>query len=336
MGDRAVVSLLPGGVLRGALRGQALPARWSAEIGASGPPVGDAAAGPPVRADSRGAGRPVARLLGTALRARRGAVLPAARAAAKSDARGYYVADGAGGARGRRQEHARGGDGMRLRRYRHRLRDDHRAGHRVHPNGGRAGAGIPDPGAGADRDGGHRPRHGDADHASLHHDGGAARSGGDQARRGNAGGAHVRVLLCDPVCDHAPGGARRLRRCGPGEGEHVGHGLRRHARCGTRLHRPLHVRLRADAAADRQGLGHRMAHRHLVGDLGLDRRHLPRREPVWLAVHARFGLAAGAAFRRGAVPDQAGPDYRCDRTCAACDGSRRAARRAARGKGKAA
>ena len=32
--------------------------------------------------------------------------------------------------------------------------------------------------------GGHRPRHGHADHAGLHHDGGAAGAGGDQARRG--------------------------------------------------------------------------------------------------------------------------------------------------------
>ena len=115
-------------------------------------------------------------------------------------------------------------------------------------------------GAGADRDRRHRPRHGHADHARLHRDGVAAGAGGDQARRHRAGGAHVRVLLRDPVGDHAAGGAGGVRRGGPREGRPVERRLGGGAAGGAGVHRAVHVRLRAVAAADRR-LVHQRARR---------------------------------------------------------------------------
>ena len=185
------------------------------------------------------------------------------------DAYGHHLAHDSGGARGRREEHPRGGHSLRHRRNRHRLRHHHRPGHRVHADGRGPGAGHADPRPDPDRARRHRPRHGHAHDPGLHHDGGPAGSRGDQARdcrvpgadhrrvQGgrHAGGAHVRVLLRYPVGDHPACRARGVRGGEPCKGRHVGLGLRRHAGRGAGLHRAVHVRLRADAAAHRQRLG---------------------------------------------------------------------------------
>ena len=90
---------------------------------------------------------------------------------------------------------------------------------------------------------------GPADDAGLHRHGRAARAGAHQARRGRARRAHVRVLLRDPVGDHAAGGARGVRRGGPRQGRHVGRRLGGDAHRRGGLHRAVHVHLRARAAA---------------------------------------------------------------------------------------
>ena len=101
------------------------------------------------------------------------------------------------------------------------------------------------PAAGADphHDRRHRARHGHADHAGLHHHDGAAGAGDRQARRDHPGRAHVRLLLRDPVGDHAAGRAgglcgRRPRQIRPVE-DRLGGGADR----GDQLHRAVHVRL---------------------------------------------------------------------------------------------
>ena len=177
------------------------------------------------------------------------------------------------------------------------------------------------------RHGGNRARHGNADDARVHHDGRAPRAGADQARHlrlpgtghagmqggRDAGSAHVRLLLRDPFGDHPAGGARRVRRGEPRQGQHVASRLRRHARRRACVHRALHVRLRADAAAHRQGLERRLGLRRVVGDQRVGRRGMPRREPLRLALHPRPRLASGPALRRCALPHQARPDHRRDR-----------------------
>ena len=145
-----------------------------------------------------------------------------------------------------------GRDGLRLRRHRHRRRHAVRPRHRVHAVRHRAVQGHAAAGAGAHHVRRHRARHGHADDAGLHHHDGAAGARHHQARRDPAGCAHVRVLLRGAVGDHAAGGAGRVRRRGHRQGrpleERVGG---RQDRCG-RLHRAVHVGLRAGADDDRR------------------------------------------------------------------------------------
>ena len=211
----------------------------------------------------------------------------------KSTRVGHHLEKRGRGAGRGREERAVGGDGLRLRRHRHCLRDGHGPGHRVHPDRDRAGAEPPDPRAHAHRSRRHHPWHGHADHAGLYRDGRAAGAGGDQDGRGHPGSPHVRLLLRHPLGDHAARGPRRVRGREPGQGRHLDDRLRGDARGRPGLHRALHVRVRADAAADRQGLGHGVAVRRLVGDLRHHRRDLPRRQPVRLA--ARVMPRCGSA-----------------------------------------
>ena len=101
-----------------------------------------------------------------------------------------------------------------------------------------------------------------------------------------AGRAHVRVLLRDPLGDHAAGGARRIRRGEPRQGEHVG--SRDAPRCASAapayivpfmfVYEPLLLLIVNDWS---QGVGLR----GVVDDHRVDRRGVPRRQPVRLAVH---------------------------------------------------
>jgi len=69
--------------------------------------------------------------------------------------------------------------GLRLRRHRHRLRHHYRIRDSLHPGGGGTRSQLAHPCAHPYRNGRHRARHGDANHACLHHDGGAPRPRGD-------------------------------------------------------------------------------------------------------------------------------------------------------------
>ena len=158
-------ALLRRRVLRRALRGEALPPGRRAALGAAAVPDGDGGARPPVHPDLRRARRADARLFGAALRAGRRAGLHPGGAAARDHARRDRLAQRARCAGRRRAQHAGGRDGLRVRGHRDRLRDDHRARHRVHAVRDRAVAEFAGGGAGADRRGGDRPRHGHADDA---------------------------------------------------------------------------------------------------------------------------------------------------------------------------
>ncbi len=200
---------------------------------------------------------------------------------------GITLAQRARRARRRRAQYARCRDGVRLRGDRDRLRDDHRSRNRVHPVRHRPFAEFARGGARADGARGHRARDGNADDAVVHRDGVAARSRGDQARGHRAGRAHVRVLFRDPLGDHAAGRAGGFRRGRPREDGHLGDGPGIGAAGGARLHHPVHVHLRAVAAADR-GLGDEP---HLDGQCR-DRRHVPRRGSSGL--HAARDVPVGA------------------------------------------
>ena len=135
--------------------------------------------------------------------------------------------------------------------------------------------------------------------------------------RDPAGGAHVRVLLRDPFGHHAAGGAGGVRRCGARPDEHLEHRLGSGAAGGAGVHHPVHVHLRAVAAADR-----RLVHQpHVVGFRG-GRRDLPRRRPAGLPAARGAVVAARPAARCGDPADQAGLRYRRHRPRAARAGDR--------------
>ncbi len=159
------------------------------------------------------------------------------------------------GARGRGAQHAPGGDGLRLRRDRDRLCDPYRVGDQLHPDRGRARPGNAAPRTRAHRDRRYRPRHGDADHPRLHRHGLAARSGAGETRRHRPGRAYVRLLFRDPLGDHPAGGARGLCRGQPRQDRPLEVGMGGGAHRRRRLHRALHVRVRAGAADDRRLAG---------------------------------------------------------------------------------
>ena len=149
---------------------------------------------------------------------------------------------------------------------------------------------------------GHRARHGHADDARLHRHGVAAGAGDHQARRDPARRAHVRVLLRDPVGDHAAGRARGLRGGGP----------RAKRTCG----RPAGQSVRVAAPAyivpfmfiyepSLMLIGDCVHQPHLVG-LGGDRRDLPRRRLAGLPAARSALVGARRAAGRGAPVDQAG------------------------------
>ena len=159
-------------------------------------------------------------------------------------------------------------------------------------------------GAVPDDAGRHPARHGPADDAGLYRPGRAAGAGAGQARRAGRGGAPVRAVFRGAVGDHAAGrdgglcGQRHLAR--HADGNQLGGGQART----DRLHHPVHVRLRAVAAADgrsadgRAGGGHRD-----------DRRDLPGRRTariLLLRPGAQLGAGDAAGCRAGA--DQAGAD----------------------------
>ncbi len=159
----------------------------------------------------------------------------------------------------------------------------------------------------------HHPRHGPADHPGLHHPGGAAGAGAGQAGHRAAGGAPVRLLLRHPVGDHAAGGARRVRGVRTVALEPVGYRLGGgETRC-DRLHRAVHVRLRACVASDRRRLACRAGDRN-----GDRRRHHARRLAAQLLPRRGKPLAARGAFRGCDLPDQARLDHRHRR----CRGTR--------------
>ena len=195
----------------------------------------------------------------------------------------------------RRAQHAAGGAGLRLRRHHHRHRHPDRPRHHLHAVGGGTVAGYAAAGAGADHGGRHRSRHGHADNAGLHHHGVAAGAGAGEARRGQAGGAHVRLLLRDPVGHHAAGGAGGLCRGGSGQIQPLEDGLGGSEDRRRRLRRALHVRLRAGAADDRRLADHHLAlhrvvHRHRPAGGGLAR--------LSAAADAATGSAASPSWRR--------------------------------------
>ena len=168
-----------------------------------------------------------------------------------------------------------------------------------------AGAEHAAPCADAHRDRRHRPRHGHADHPGLHRHGLAARSGAGEARRDRPGRAYVRVLFRHPLGDHAAGGARRFCRGQPCQNRPLESGLGSGAHRRRRLHRAVHVHVRAVAADDRRLAEHRLLvhHRH-------HRHHSSRRFAAGLPDPIGHDVAAGDPVRRGALPDQAGLDHR--------------------------
>ena len=82
---------------------------------------------------------------------------------------------------------------------------------------------------------------------------GAARAGADQARRQTAGRSHVRLLLREPVDDHAAGRTCRVRGRRPGKADC---GIQDGRRCklgATGYIVPFMCVFEPDAAADRRG-----------------------------------------------------------------------------------
>jgi len=217
------------------------------------------------------------------------------------------------------------GAGVRLRRCHHRHRHADRSRHRVLAVGGRLVAEHAAAGAGADDDGGDRAGHGHADDASVHHHGIAAGARDHQARRAEARRSHVRVLFRHPLRDHAPGGARRLRRLRARQIRCLGHRLGGDEDRCRRLHRSVHVRLRAGAADDR----------HVAaGDPGGD--HRVDRNPVPGGRSARISDRAGqldpesSAHRVLLLPRQSEPAGGHPAAGLSRGGSRRARPRARR------
>jgi TRAP transporter 4TM/12TM fusion protein len=152
----------------------------------------------------------------------------------------------------------------------------------------------------------HRAWNGHADNA--HHRHGVAAGAADQARRDPSGGAHVRVLLRDTFRDHAPRRARRLRGGRAGESQSVAVGLDRRAGGSRRLHRAVHVRLRALATYDRR----------LDGDpaflrVGHHRHDLPRRGALRVPVPRGASLGAHLPHLRRSPADKARARHRSDR-----------------------
>ncbi len=215
---------------------------------AAAPRPGAARARPPVPA-ARDHHRRAAGRLQRALRSTlRHSVGRSDRAPAPVLARIAHLAHDRRRARGGRPQQRRGGARLRLRRDGGRRDHAHRPRHRLHPLRARGRPEHAAAGAGPDHGGRHRPRHGHADHARLHRPGGAAGAGDRQARGTGRGGAHVRLLLRDPLGDHAAGGARGLRRQQPLGRRPVADRDRRAQARRHRLHHPVHVRVRPVAA----------------------------------------------------------------------------------------
>ena len=148
----------------------------------------------------------------------------------------------------RRGEHRAGGDGLCVCGDRDRDRAADRACAAVHRLSRRFHLRLAAAGAAHHHGGRDRARHGNADHARLHHASGAAGAGDHEARGGAHGGAHVRLLLLVPVGGDAARGTGRVcrrvdRRSGPVGVRCAGGEVR-----SSRLHRAVLLRLQSRAA----------------------------------------------------------------------------------------